>query len=160
MTRKILIYSGIGLLLLTIQGILGPWFAIQKIRPDFLLIFIIFIGQREGKIFGQISGFSFGLLIDLLGMGTFLGLSIFVKTLAGFLAGYLKNQKRKINIFSYYSIILVILFTHFFFFYSFYYHSLHLSLQYRIIRYILPSVIYTGVFYFLIEFIFSKHIER
>ncbi len=157
MIRKIFIYSGIGLLLLTIQGFLGPWLAIQKIRPDFLLIFIIFIGQKEGKNFGQLSGFFIGLMVDLLGMGTFIGLSVFVKTLSGFLSGYLKNQKNKMNIFSYYLIVLVIIFLHFFFLYTFYYHSLNLSIQYRIVRYVIPSVIYSGVFYFLIEFIFSKN---
>ncbi len=160
MIRKILIYFGIGILLLTIQGLVGPWLAIQKIRPDFLLLFIIFIGQKEGKMFGQLSGFSIGLLADLLGMGTFIGLSIFVKTISGFLAGYLKNQKNKMNVFSYYIMVLIIIFIHFFFMYIFYYHSMNLSFQYRIIRYVLPSVIYSGVFYFLIEFIFSKHIER
>jgi len=160
MIRKILIYTGIGMILLTIQGLLGPWLSIQKIRPDFMLIFVIFVSQKEGKIFGQFTGFSFGFLIDILGMGTFLGLSIFTKTLSGFLAGYLKNQKNKINIFSYYMMILVVLFVHFFIYYSIYYHSLNLSIQYRMIRYILPSVAYTGVFYFLIEFIFSRQSER
>jgi rod shape-determining protein MreD len=156
MIRKILIYSGIGLLLISLQGLLGPWLTIQKIRPDFLLIFVMYVGQKEGKIFGQLTGFSTGLLLDFLGMGTFLGLSVFTKTLSGFLAGYLKNQKNKINIFSYYVIILLIFFVHFYLFYSLYYHSMELSLQYRLARYILPSLIYTGVFYFLVEFIFSR----
>ena len=160
MIRKIILYSGIGLILLMIQGLLGPWLSIQKIRPDFMLIFIIFVGQKEGKIFGQLSGFIFGLLIDVLGIGSFLGLSIFTKTLSGFMAGYLKNQKNKINIFSYYVMILLILVVHFYIFFSIYYHSLGLSMQYRLVRYILPSVIYSGVFYFLIEFIFSRQSER
>lgn len=160
MIKKILLYSGIGLILLMVQGLLGPWLAIQKIRPDFLLIFVIFVGQKEGKVFGQLTGFVFGLLIDILGIGTFFGLSVFTKTISGFIAGYLKDQKNKINIFSYYVVILLVLFINFFLFYSIYYHSLNLSIQYRMARYILPSLIYTGVFYFLIEFIFSRHSER
>ncbi len=160
MIRKILIYSVIALVLIMIQGILGPLLSILKIRPDFILIFVIFIGQREGKTFGQLSGFSLGLIVDLLGMSSFLGLSVLVKTLAGFFAGYLKDQKHKMNIFSYYLSLLVILFTHFFLFYSIYYHSLNLSIQYRLGRYVLPALIYTGVFYFLIEFIFSRQTVR
>lgn len=160
MIRKILIYSGIGIILLMIQGFLGPWLSIQKIRPDFILIYVIFVAQKEGKIFGQINGFVFGLMVDLLGIGSFLGLSVFTKTLTGFLAGYLKNQRRKINIFSYYSIVLAIIVINFYLFFSIYYHSLNLSIQYRMVRYILPSVIYSGVFYFLIEFIFSRQSER
>ena len=160
MIRKILIYIGIGLVLLTVQGILGPWLSIQKIRPDFILILVLFIGQKEGKIFGQLAGFSMGLIVDLLGMSSFLGLSCFVMTLSGFLAGFLKNQKSKMNIFSYYLMVLLICFIHFFLLYSIYYHSLDLSLQYRLVRYIFPSIIYTGVFYFLIEFIFSRQTVR
>ncbi len=160
MIRKIIIYLGIFGVLLTVQGILGPIMDIQKIRPDFLLILVIFIGQREGKIFGQLSGAFIGLFLDLLGMSSFLGLSMLVKTLSGFLAGFLKNQKNKMNIFSYYTMVLVIIFVHFFLFYSIYYHSMNLSLQYRVVRYILPSLIYTGVFYFLFEFILSKQTER
>jgi len=160
MTRKILIYIGIAIILLTIQGIVGPWLTIQKIRPDFLLILVLFIGQKEGRIFGQLAGFIIGITMDFVGMSTFLGLSAFVMTLSGFFAGYLKNQRNKINIFSYYITILVIFLIHFFLLYSFYYHSLNLSLQYRMIRYVFPSLIYTGVFYFLIEFIFSKQFER
>ncbi len=160
MIRKIFIYLGIFAVLLTIQGILGPIMDIQKIHPDFLLILVIFIGQREGKVFGQLSGAVIGLILDLLGMSTFLGLSMLVKALSGFLAGFLKNKKQKMNIFSYYIMVLVILFLHFFLFYSIYYHSMSLSLQYRVVRYVLPSLIYTGVFYFLIEFIFSKQTEH
>lgn len=160
MIRKILIYIGIGLVLLTVQGILGPWLSIQKIRPDFILILVLFIGQKEGRIFGQLAGFSMGLIVDLLGMSSFLGLSCFVMTLSGFLAGFLKNQKSKMNIFSYYLMVLLICFIHFFLLYSIYYHSLDLSLQYRLVRYIFPSIIYTGVFYFLIEFIFSRQTVR
>ena len=160
MIRKILIYIGIALILLTVQSIVGPWLTIQKIRPDFILILVLYIGQKEGRIFGQLAGFTIGLTMDILGMSTFLGLSAFVMTLSGFLAGYLKNQRNKINIFSYYLTILVLCLLHFFLLYSIYYHSLNLSLQYRMIRYVFPSLIYTGVFYFLIEFIFSKQFER
>ncbi|MBN2279420.1 MAG: rod shape-determining protein MreD [Candidatus Marinimicrobia bacterium] len=159
MARKILLYIGIALVLLTIQGLIGPWMTIQKIRPDFLLILVLYIGQKEGKIFGQLAGFIIGLTMDLIGMSTFLGLSAFVMTLSGFLAGFFKNQRNKINIFSYYFSILLICLIHFFILYSIYYHSLGLSIQYRMVRYVVPSLIYTGIFYFLIEFVFSKQIE-
>ena len=160
MIKKILLYSAIGLFLLSIQGILGQWLSIQKIKPDFLLILVLYIGQREGKNFGQLSGFVIGLLADLIGMSTFLGLSIFTKVISGFLAGCLKNQKLKINIFSYYAFIFVVMFIHNFLFFKIYYHSMNLSFQYMFVRYILPSILYTSVFYFLFEFIFARHFQQ
>lgn len=159
MVRKIILYLGFSLIAVFLQSLVGPWLTIQEIRPDFILLLVILIGQSEGRFAGQLFGFGIGLFVDSIGGGSSFGISIFTKTIGGFLAGFLKHQRTKMNIFTYYAIIFVIFFIHFYIFYSIYYRSLDLSLQFRLVRYILPSILYSGIFYILIDYFFLKHSE-
>ncbi len=65
-----------------------------NISPDFVVIMLIYIGAKEGKITGSVYGFLTGLLADFLS-GTFIGLSAMTYTIASFLAGFFKTENEK-----------------------------------------------------------------
>ncbi|HPD25566.1 MAG TPA: rod shape-determining protein MreD [Candidatus Marinimicrobia bacterium] len=152
MLRKILLIIAFSLVTIIIQILLGPWMTIRAIRPDFLLILVLFVGRSEGKVTGQIYGFLIGLIADALGLGSFLGLSALAKTIAGFGSGLLKKRRSHLNPILFYAIEVLIIIIHFSIIYLINFKGAELSTQTIFLRYILPSTLYTGVFYFLIQY--------
>ena len=152
--RRYLILLGFALISIFLQLVLAPWMTIRDIRPDFVLILVLAVAQTSGRMTGQLFGFGMGLLIDAIGMGSFLGLSALTKTIAGFLAGFLKGQRNRLNPFVIYSINLAIIFLHFLLMYLINFKGCDISLQRLLIRYVLPTTLYSGVFYFLIDHFF------
>ena len=57
-----------------------------NIYPDLALIFLVYFSFRYGSDTSQVSGFSLGLMEDLLSMSP-LGFNCFIKTVIGFCAG-------------------------------------------------------------------------
>jgi len=60
-------------------------------KPDFVLILIILIAVKKGSMPGQLYGFIGGLMQDCLSYGV-LGVQAMVKTITGFVSGFLKNK--------------------------------------------------------------------
>ena len=160
MLKKLLIYCAITFIALIMQLMLSPWMSIIDVRPDFILIAVIIVAQMRGVISGQIYGFIIGLLVDSIGIGSFLGLSVLTKTCVGFFAGFMKNKKNKINIFSYYLIMLAIMFFHFFIFYVIYFRTSNMTIQFIGLRYIIPSTIYSFIIFFLLDYFFAIESEE
>ena len=87
-------YGGLFLLVLLIESNFSKFYALGNYTPDLFVILVIYISLREGKISGTISGFSIGLIQDLIFSVGFLGLSSFSKSLSGFLVGFFTNSRR------------------------------------------------------------------
>lgn len=151
MVRKTLIIVAFTLLVLLIQILFGPWLSIRDIRPDFMLILALFVGRLQGKVAGQLFGFGSGLLVDGVGIGSFLGLSALAKTIAGFCAGLLRKKQRRWNPFLLYGSEVLIIIVHFTIIFLINFKNSDLSYQYIFLRYILPSSLYTIIFYYLIK---------
>lgn len=79
---------------LLIESNFSKFYALGDYTPDLFVILVIYISLREGKISGTISGFSIGLIQDLVFSVGFLGLSSFSKSLSGFLVGFFTNSRR------------------------------------------------------------------
>jgi len=90
MSNKKFILSLLGIFFL--QFYLAEFLSINMIRPDFLTIFIIYTAIRYGRFYGVIAGFSLGILTDLVGVGSYFGLSSLIYSISGYLAGYLKDK--------------------------------------------------------------------
>ena len=84
-----MIVKHIGLLLLAfiIQSTVVEHIAIRGIKPDFILIILIYVSLRSGSMIGVILGFSIGLLQDFYGPPANLGLNALCKSLLGFSVG-------------------------------------------------------------------------
>jgi rod shape-determining protein MreD len=71
--------------------------SIDGIRPDFFIILVIYIGIREGRLWGIISGFLIGLISDLLGVSSHFGLSSLTYVIVGYAGGFLHKQHLRLE---------------------------------------------------------------
>lgn len=78
-------------LLLLFQLIVVEIISFKYIKPDVLLIGLIYFTLLNGQILGIISGFSFGLLMDILSAGV-IGSNALSKLIATFFAGYFSRE--------------------------------------------------------------------
>ncbi|MFC1481966.1 rod shape-determining protein MreD [Candidatus Neomarinimicrobiota bacterium] len=91
------------------QQYVAPLLQIGNIKPDFILIFLIFIAARYGRMTGIIIGFGAGLFQDLTGSLTVLGASALVNSCVGFVVGTLNGNltvwtSRVVNLYIYASL--------------------------------------------------------
>lgn len=118
-----------------------------EITPDILLIGIVYISIKKGKITGSILGFLFGLIFDFFSF-SFLGLMALAKASAGFTAGFFNNEN-KIDRYtqSYVFIIIVFLCSliNNFLYFVLYFQGTILSFGDIIFRYVIPTAIYTAL---------------
>ena len=87
-------YGGLFLLAILIESNLSRFYIVGGHTPDLFIILVIYISLNEGKIKGTISGFTVGLIQDLIISVGFLGLSAFTKSLSGFIMGYFTESRR------------------------------------------------------------------
>lgn len=85
----------ISVAVLLLQTTVAPYLGVLHVVPDFVLVWIAILGIRHGR-FGAIgAGFLLGLAVDLLsGADGMLGLAAFCKSLAGFVAGSFHNENK------------------------------------------------------------------
>lgn len=156
MLKRILNTIGLVFLALFLQLTLGKLISIQDIRPDFILVVVIIIAESRGKLYGELLGFLTGLISDGIGLSMLFGLSALSKTVAGFISGFLKNKRTSMGLFYYYVIIITIILIHFIIMHTIYYNSADMQLQYIIMRYVIPSTIYTFAVYVIVDNIYPR----
>jgi rod shape-determining protein MreD len=79
--------------LLIAQITLVPLISIDYFAPDLLIIVLVYYTLINGQFFGTFAGALIGLTFDL-ASGNLIGLSMFSKTIAGFVAGYFFNENK------------------------------------------------------------------
>ncbi|MBI4546603.1 MAG: rod shape-determining protein MreD [Ignavibacteriae bacterium] len=95
-------------LLIVIQTQIVRLVSLHGITPDLLIIWIVYIGLKEGQIKATLWGFGIGLATDLV-TGNFIGLTALTKTASGFVAGYFYNENKVQLTLSSYRFILIVL---------------------------------------------------
>jgi rod shape-determining protein MreD len=108
-----------------LQFYLSEFMTIRSIRPDFLLIFIVYVSFQYGSFAGVIAGFSLGLLEDLSGVGSMFGLAPLTKSITGFLVGKLQGQHSRMNPLYFHATWIGIIFFHFVFYIYFRFQTLY-----------------------------------
>lgn len=108
-----------------LQFYLSEFMTIRSIRPDFLLIFIVYVSFQYGSFAGVIAGFSLGLLEDLSGVGSMFGLAPLTKSITGFLIGKLQGQHSRMNPLYFHATWIGIIFFHFVFYIYFRFQTLY-----------------------------------
>ena len=86
-----------GLLIWLAQLLLADFLSIGTIRPDFLVILVLYWSIKYGRTIGTIAGFLIGLLIDLSGTASYFGLSPLIYSVTGYLGGYLMGTYSRLN---------------------------------------------------------------
>ena len=111
MTRNKLLITGVIVLLL--QIILSDFLSLDGIRPDFILIFLIYVSIRFGSSVGVLFGFNFGVFADLIGVSSFFGLSSLTYTLTAYILGVLYKHRHFSSRFQFHITWLSVVFFHF-----------------------------------------------
>ena len=90
--NKYLVFGAVAIIL---QLALADILTVRLVRPDFILVFILYISVREGRLWGIIIGFMLGLFVDFVGVATYFGLSSLSYSVLAYLAGFLHSQYSK-----------------------------------------------------------------
>ena len=98
---------------LIIQLLLVDLLSLNLIRPDFLVIFILYLSMIKGKMYGMTVGFTIGFLSNLFGVGSYFGLEALSLTIVGYLGGYLKNIYEKVLPYIFHILWILIILLHF-----------------------------------------------
>lgn len=132
-----------------------------NITPDIVLIALMVISVREGRLSGSVYGFFAGLLLDLIS-GSFLGLSALCYAVTSFIAGNFKTENNKFL--SKYYIILIILFGAIvsnLIYFIFYFQGSPIEFSSVVLNYVLTSATYTALLsIFYSVFPRRKNIDR
>lgn len=87
-------YGVLFLIALLIESNLSWFYGIGMHTPDLVLILVIYIAIRDGKTKGTSTGFTFGLIEDLIVSVGYLGLSSLTKSITGFIMGFFTDSRR------------------------------------------------------------------
>jgi len=117
------------------------------ITPDIVLIGLVYVGIRKGKTTGSVGGFMVGLIIDFFSF-SFLGLMALSKASAGFLAGFFNNEnkiERYTRSYVFVIIVFVCSLVNNVLYFALYYQGTLLSFNDVLLRYVIPTAVYTAV---------------
>lgn len=149
MIRDYIKYGVSIILLILIQKTLVWLIAVTDyhITPDLVLIGIVFLGIKYGKIPGSIGGFIAGLLLDFFSF-SFIGLSALSKATGGFISGFFNNENKFGKYTQTYIFILLVLLSSLFnnfLYFLLYYQGTSLGFSAILMRYIIPTALYTSL---------------
>ena len=129
-------------------------FAIGTIRPDFLLILILYFSISNGRFTGTALGFLMGLLVDISGAAIFFGLSPLTYTITGYIAGNLKGLYHNISPIYFMIFCMLILFFHFFIFCIVLYQEIWIINKSMFFARWIGTSIYTILFIMILQFLY------
>lgn len=75
-----------------LQLFLTELLSINTVRPDFIIIFILYSAIKLGPFPAILMGFGLGLLVDMAGVGSYFGLSSLSYSITAYLAGFLTGK--------------------------------------------------------------------
>ena len=103
-------YGLITVVLILLQTTFIRFISIERVTPDILVVWLVYVALRYGQIHATVAGFILGFVMDILG-GGFLGLSALSKTVSGFVAGYFYDENKTAQTLASYRFALIVLFT-------------------------------------------------
>jgi rod shape-determining protein MreD len=148
--REYIKYAAALLILVIIQKSLIWLIAVTdyQITPDILLIGLVYVGIRKGKIVGSSGGFIFGLIFDVFSF-SFLGLTALSKSTAGFISGFFNTEnkiERYTNSYVFVLIVLLCSMINNLIYFTLYFQGTSLTFLNILFRYIIPTAVYTAFF--------------
>ena len=144
----------ITLIVLFFQILFVESLAINAIRPDFLVLFIIYITMINGRLLGVIMAFIIGLISDLSGVGSYFGLSPLSLSITAYLSGFLYLKYERLLPYLFHSIWIIILILHFYIITYFRFQSVFLSNKTEFFVIWLMTFGYTFIFFIIMQYFF------
>ena len=136
------------------QLLLVDLLSLNLIRPDFLVIFILYLSMIKGKMYGMTAGFTIGFLSNLFVVGSYFGLAALSLTIVGYLGGYLKNIYEKVLPYIFHILWILIILLHFLVICYFRYQNIYISNLFEFLFIWIATTSYTMLFIISIQFIF------
>ncbi len=144
----------ITLIVLFFQILFVESLTINAIRPDFLVLFIIYITISNGRLIGLIMGFTIGLISDLSGVGSYFGLSPLSLSMTAYLSGFLYLKYERLLPYVFHSIWIIILILHFYIITYFRFQSVFLSSKTEFFVIWIITFGYTFIFFIIMQYFF------
>ena len=144
----------ITLIVLFFQILFVESLTINAIRPDFLVLFIIYITISNGRLIGLIIGFTIGLISDLSGVGSYFGLSPLSLSITAYLSGFLYLKYERLFPYVFHSIWIIILILHFYIITYFRFQSVFLSSKTEFFVIWIMTFGYTFIFFIIMQYFF------
>ena len=86
----------VSLVVFLFQLVFIDFLTINNIRPDFLIIYILYIALIYGRLVSIILAFIIGLISDLLGVSSYLGLTPLTLSITAYLSGFLYGKYERL----------------------------------------------------------------
>ena len=144
----------ITLIVLFFQILFVESLTINAIRPDFLVLFIIYITISNGRLIGLPMGFTIGLISDLSGVGSYFGLSPLSLSITAYLSGFLYLKYERLFPYVFHSIWIIILILHFYIITYFRFQSVFLSSKTEFFVIWIMTFGYTFIFFIIMQYFF------
>tara|TARA_Y100000817_G_scaffold296204_1_gene271563 strand:- start:100 stop:594 length:495 start_codon:yes stop_codon:yes gene_type:complete len=144
----------ITLIVLFFQILFVESLTINAIRPDFLVLFIIYITISNGRLIGLPMGFTIGLISDLSGVGSYFGLSPLSLSITAYLSGFLYLKYERLLPYVFHSIWIIILILHFYIITYFRFQSVFLSSKTEFFVIWIMTFGYTFIFFIIMQYFF------
>jgi rod shape-determining protein MreD len=136
------------------QLLFNDLLAIGTIRPDFLLILVLYYSISNGRFIGTSVGFILGLLLDLSGSAIFFGLSSLTYSITGYISGNLNGLYIKISPFYFTALWILILLFNFFIFCIIFYQDIWIVDKNMFYVRWLGTSVYTISFVLILQFLY------
>ena len=153
----------ITIIILFFQILFVESLTINVIRPDFLVLYIIYITMINGRLLGVIMAFIIGLISDLSGVGSYFGLSPLSLSITAYLSGFLYLKYERLLPYVFHSIWIIILILHFYIISYFRFQSVFLSNKTEFFLIWLMTFGYTFIFFIIMQYFFplreASHVE-
>jgi len=88
-------YGVILIIAFLMQIFLSNLFSIRGVRPDFLIIFVLYFAVNFGSFKGVLAGFSVGIISSFFDSGMTIGILPLIYSIVGYSGGFLKSQHYK-----------------------------------------------------------------
>ncbi len=88
-------YGLIFIIALLMQIFLSNLLSIGSVRPDFLIIYVLYFAVNYGSFKGVLVGFCIGIIISIFDGGLIIGLLPLIYSIVGYSGGFLKTKHYK-----------------------------------------------------------------
>ena len=152
-------YAVAALAVMVVQMTFVPLIAVAGFTPDLLIMCLVTMGIRRGRVETTVGGFLIGLLQDL-ATTQFFGLAALSKSIAGFAAGAFSNEntaEQTLGSYRFPFTVLLISAIHNLPYYFIFYQGVDRSLVMAVLISTLGTALYTAVIAILPMFWFARH---
>ena len=115
-------YGLILIIVFLMQIFFSNLFSIKDVRPDFLIIYVLYFAIHFGSYKGVLAGFSIGIIASLFDNAMTMGILPLIYSIVGYSGGFLKSQHYKMVPF-YFNVSCFLIIIGSFFIYSYFYYD-------------------------------------